>query len=116
MLLRWPALVGSALVWVLAVEAQELDQAALSVVEQSSQDEVSQGGVDRELDTQITVNQTIENVREADMWAAQEAYDRGKRSLASALYPEAESILREALKNAPENTVLKEKIERSLYL
>ena len=50
------------------------------------------------------------------MWAAQEAYDRGKKSLASALYPETESTLREALKNAPENTVLKEKIERSLYL
>ena len=116
MLLRWPVLVGSALAWVLAVEAQELDQATLSAVEQSSQDVVSQGGVDRELDAQITVNQTTENVREADMWAAQEAYDRGRKSLASALYPQAESTLREALKNAPENTVLKEKIEHSLYV
>ncbi|MBT5032170.1 MAG: hypothetical protein HOM55_07735 [Proteobacteria bacterium] len=109
----------TALVWVVAVETQELDQAALSIVEpiaepiaeQSSQDELSQ-----ESDTQITVNQTIENVREADMWAAQEAYDRGRRSLASALFPETESTLHEALKNAPENTALKEKIERSLYL
>ncbi|MBT5031814.1 MAG: hypothetical protein HOM55_05905, partial [Proteobacteria bacterium] len=65
---------------------------------------------------EVSVNNVAKNNSNSNMLVARESYDRGRKSLASALFPDAELALLEALKSVPNDTALKESIERSLYI
>ena len=69
-----------------------------------------------ESDPEVTVNNVIESNGSSNMLVAREAYDRGRKNLSSALFPDAEVELLKALKYVPDDTSLKENIESSLYI
>jgi len=108
------------MLFTLQVNAQQLEPVVPVLVEplgeSAPEDNSRSADPDDESTAQISVNQNVRQSIGGDVWAAQQAFDRGKKNLASALYPEAEVALLEALKNAPENTTLKDRIERALYL
>jgi len=114
------ALIISLLSLVVNVFAQEeLNQ--IDIATESNNSGLSNTGevqvkVSQDMGPEVSVNKVVGGDGTSNMLAARESYDRGRKSLASALFPDAERALLDALKSVPNDTSLKESIESSLYI